>query len=564
MGDYKERYLAWINSEEIDKATKNELMMLEGNEKEIEDRFFTELQFGTAGMRGIIGAGTNRMNIYTVRKATQGLADYINSQGQGARGVVIAYDSRRMSREFSEEAALVLAANGIKAYLFRSLRATPELSFAIRYLECIAGIVVTASHNPPEYNGYKVYWEDGAQIATEKAQAIIHSIDQVPGYGQVKPLSLTEALEKGLLVYLAEDVDDAYIKAVQEQSLRKELVAGLADDFKVVYTPLHGTGNIPVRRVLAEIGFKNVFVVPEQELPDSEFPTVDYPNPEDKKAFKLAIELAKAQDAQLILGTDPDCDRVGAVVKDKKGEYVVLTGNQTGALLVDYILKGLAEKGRLPENGVIIKTIVTSEMGAKIAQSYGVETLNTLTGFKYIGEKIKGFETKKDKVFLFGFEESYGYLAGTHARDKDAVVASLLICEMAAYYFAQGKNLYEALLDLYAEYGYFLEGLKSLTLTGKEGLEKIGTIMEHFRANPPEAIGELKVTTVEDYKLGLTLPKADVLKFILEGEGWVALRPSGTEPKLKIYAGVKGRSLEESRKLLSATLDAMEKMINEI
>ncbi len=579
--DTKKRtnYELWIESPYIDQETIRELYNIHDNEREIEDRFYKELEFGTAGLRGIIGAGTNRMNKYTVRKNTQGLADYINTKGNEAksRGVVIAYDCRRMSREFTEETALVLAANGIKTYLFNDLRATPQLSFAIRYLNCISGIVITASHNPPEYNGYKVYWEDGAQIATEQAEAIIESISCVIDFGSIKTLKMEEAKEKGLIVYLDEKIEDAYITEVKKQSLRGDIVKAVTDDFKVVFTPLHGTGNIPVRRVLEEVGFKNVIVVPEQELPDSEFSTVKYPNPEDKEAFGLAIKLAVKEDANLIIGTDPDCDRVGAVVKDKNGEYVVLTGNQTGALLVNYILSGLVEKNRLVKDAVIIKTIVTSEMGADIAKSFGVNVLNTLTGFKYIGEKIKEFELTGDRAFLFGYEESFGYLAGTYARDKDAVVASMLICEMAAYYHSKDMNLYDALLELYNKYGFYLEDLKSITLEGKEGLDKIGNIMEFFRKEKLEFVGGKKVISFEDYMtceksyLGgdkasekIDLPKADVIKFILEDGAWIALRPSGTEPKLKIYGGVKERTLEESREVLKEMISFMDKVIGSI
>ncbi|WP_353894475.1 phospho-sugar mutase [Proteinivorax hydrogeniformans] len=568
----KKRYEAWITDPCFDKETIKELKELEGDAKELEDRFYKELEFGTAGLRGIIGAGTNRINKYIVRKATQGLADYIKSKGQGAiaRGVVIAHDNRRMSREFTEEAALVLAANGIKTYLFDDLRATPQLSFAIRYLNCISGIVVTASHNPPEYNGYKVYWEDGAQIATEQAEEIIASIAKVNDFGSVKVLEMEEAKSNDLVELLDEQIEDAYMDEIKKQSLRGDIIKKVADEFKVVFTPLHGTGNIPVRRALKEVGFKNVLVVPEQEKPDSEFSTVAYPNPEDKEAFKLAIELAKKEEANLILGTDPDCDRVGAVVRNKEGEFVVLSGNQTGALLVNYMLHSLKEKGQLPENGAIIKTIVTSEMGRDIAASYGVETLNTLTGFKYIGAKIKEFEATKEKQFLLGYEESFGYLAGTHARDKDAVVTSMLICEMAAYYYDRGMNLYDALMELYDEYGYYLEGLKAITLEGKAGLEKIADIMDYFRGCKLEAIGDKKIEVFEDYSTQervyvdgnksaekIDLPKANVVKFMLEDGAWVALRPSGTEPKLKIYVGVKEATYTASKDLLERTMDWM-------
>ncbi len=572
-------YNNWLNEPYFDKATKEELEAIKDNEKEIEDRFYKELEFGTAGLRGVIGAGTNRINKYIVRKTTQGLANYIKTQGKEAknRGVAIAYDNRHMSREFAEECACVLTANGIKAYLFKDLRTTPELSFAIRYLNCISGIVITASHNPPEYNGYKVYWEDGAQIATDRAEAIIDSIASIKDFSSIETLNIDQAKEEGLLIYLDEKIDNAYIEAIKKQSLRGDIIEEVRDDFKVVYTPLHGTGNIPVRRVLKEIGFNNVFVVAEQELPDPNFSTVEYPNPEDKKAFKLAIELAKEKDAHLIMGTDPDCDRVGAIVKDKDEEYIVLTGNQTGALLVNYILQGLKEKNKLPENGLIIKTIVTSEMGTNIAKEYKLETINTLTGFKYIGEKIKEFEKTGEKTFLFGYEESYGYLAGTHARDKDAVVASMLICEMAAYYHSKDMNLYDALIDLYSKYGYFLEDLKSITLEGKDGLEKMQSIMKYFRTNTLKTIGDKNVVYIEDYQLQertclqgnckveeINLPKANVIKFILEDEGWVCLRPSGTEPKLKVYCGFKSNSMEKSKELLTTTMKWMEEKIKKI
>ena len=572
-------YKAWLEEPYIDEDTKKDLILISHDKKEIEDRFYKELEFGTAGIRGIIGAGTNRINKYIVRKTTQGLADYIKTKGEDAkaRGVVIAYDSRRMSREFAEEAASVLAGNGIKAYLFKDLRATPILSFAVRFLNCISGIVITASHNPAEYNGYKVYWEDGAQIAEEQAEAIIDSVARVTDFASIRTLDKDKAMDKGLLLYLDEKIDDAYIEEVRKQSLRGDIVRRVSDDFKVVFTPLHGTGNIPVRRVLEEIGFKNIFVVREQEMPDPEFSTVHYPNPEDKEAFKLAIGLAKEEDADLIIGTDPDCDRVGAVVKDNNGEYIVLTGNQTGALLVNYILEALKENDNLPENGVIIKTIVTSEMGAYIANEYGIETINTLTGFKYIGERIKRLEETGEKVFLFGYEESYGYLAGTYARDKDAVVASMLICEMAAYYYYKGMNLYDALIALYERYGYFLEDVRSISLEGRDGLEKTASIMDYFRANILDTIGDRKVLFIEDYKSRrriylddykdeerIELPSANVVKFVLENEGWITLRPSGTEPKLKIYGGFKGNTLEEGREVLKRAITWMEEKINEI
>lgn len=571
-----ENYNNWLNEPYFDEATKQELWEIKGNKEEIEERFYKELEFGTAGLRGVIGAGTNRINKYIIRKTAQGLANYIKTKGREAkeRGVVIAYDCRRMSREFAEESARVFTGNGIKTYLFNDLRSTPELSFAIRYLNCISGVVVTASHNPPEYNGYKVYWEDGAQIATDRAGAITDSIASIDDFGSIEILDKEEAQHRGLLVYLDEKIDNAYIEEVKKQSLRGDIVKKITDDFRIVFTPLHGTGNIPVRRVLKEIGFNNVFVVPEQELPDSEFSTVEYPNPEDKKAFKLAIELAKEKDAHLIIGTDPDCDRVGAIVKDKDEEYIILTGNQIGALLVNYILGTLDEKNRLPQNGVIIKTIVTSEMGANIAKGYNIETINTLTGFKYIGEKIKQFEETGEKTFLFGYEESYGYLAGTHARDKDAVVGSMLICEMAAYYHSMGMNLYDAMMHLYNKYGYFLEDLKSITLEGKDGLEKMQGIMEHFRTDILKTIGDKKVLYMEDYESQkrirldnssdteeIKLPRSNVIKFILEDEGWVCLRPSGTEPKLKIYGGFRGDTMDKSKEILTTTMNWIENKI---
>lgn len=569
------KYEEWLEEPYFDEATKEELRQIRGDLKEIEDRFYRELEFGTAGLRGIIGAGTNRINKYIVRKTSQGLANYIKKQGQEAknRGLVIAYDCRRMSREFSQEAARVLAANGIRTYLYKDLRSTPELSFAIRQLNCISGIVVTASHNPPEYNGFKVYWEDGAQIATARAEAIIQSISSIASFGDIEIYNEKDLENEGLIVYLGEEIDRAYIDAVKKQSLRS---GEMNKDFKIVFTPLHGTGNIPVRRILKEIGFKKVFVVAEQEKPDSEFPTVKYPNPEEEEAFELALKLAKEKEANLIIGTDPDCDRVGALERDGEGQYRFFNGNQIGVLLVNYILSSLKEKNRLPENGVIIKTIVTSEMGPAIAKKYGLDTINTLTGFKYIGEKIKEFEETGEKTFLIGYEESYGYLAGTHARDKDAVVASMLICEMAAYYDSIGKSLKDVLMELYDEFGYYVEDLKSITLEGKDGLEKMGEIMDYFRKSQLEAIGDHRLIAVEDYNIqerrflnggkveAIDLPKSNVVKFILEDKNWVCLRPSGTEPKLKIYSSFKASSLEEGQELSGKTIGWLEDRIKEV
>lgn len=574
-----QNYNSWLDNPSIDEATKEELKNIKDDFNEIEDRFYKDLQFGTAGLRGVIGAGTNRMNKYTVRKATQGLADYITSNGEEAksRGVVIAYDSRRMSREFSEEAALVLAGNGIRSYLFDSLRATPELSYAVRHLNCISGIVVTASHNPPEYNGYKVYWDDGAQIATERAEAIIEAIDNIKDYGSISVLDMETAKEKNLFSYVDKSVDESFINEVKKQSLGAEIVSKVTDEFKIVFTPLHGTGNVPVRRILKEVGFKNVFVVPKQEMPDSEFPTVDYPNPEDEKAFTLGIELAKEKEAHIIIATDPDCDRVGVVTKDRDGTYQTLTGNQTGALLVNYILSQLKAKDFLTKDHKMVKSVVTSEMGTKIAASYGVEMLNTLTGFKYIGEKIKEFEITGQNKFVFGYEESYGYLAGTHARDKDAVVASMLICEMAAYYFAMDKTLSEALNDLYEQHGYFIETLKAITLAGKEGLSKIADIMADFRSNKLEKIVDVRVKYIEDYETKertyisedktiepIDLPQANVIKFVLENGSWVCLRPSGTEPKLKIYIGVEEATLNKSKEEIESIMNFMSNKVDSI
>ncbi|MBB6216383.1 phosphoglucomutase [Anaerosolibacter carboniphilus] len=555
---YRESYIEWINSGYFDEDIRKELQAIEGNEKEIEDRFYRDLEFGTGGLRGVIGAGTNRMNKYTVRRATQGFAQYLLEEVGGARqkGVVIAYDSRHMSPEFAEEAALVMNGNGIKAYLFEALRTTPELSYAVRELGCAGGIVITASHNPPEYNGYKVYGEDGGQIIPDEAEKIINEIQGIKDYSSVNYITKEEALSQELLVMIGEEIDRKYIDRVKSLVLRDELIKETGKDVKIVYTPLHGTGNMPVRRVLKELGFEKVWVVPEQENPDSNFSTVKSPNPEEHQAFTLALALADQVDADVIIGTDPDCDRVGAVVRNKDGAYQILTGNQTGALLIDYVLSAMKEADSIPKNGLVIKTIVTSEMGAKIAQSYGVDSLDTLTGFKFIGEKIKEFETSREKEFIFGYEESYGYLAGTFVRDKDAVIASMLICEMAAYYKSKGMTLYDALIGLFERYGYYQEGLESITLKGKEGMEKIDEILSYFRLNPLSHMNDQKICILKDYDHGkhvdlligetsdLTLPKSNVLHFTLEDGSWFCIRPSGTEPKVKIYFSVVGNSLD--------------------
>ncbi len=552
----------WLESDYFDKETKNELLGLKDNEKEIEDRFYKNLEFGTGGLRGIIGAGTNRMNIYTVRVASQGLADYIKETGTQDRGIVIAFDSRFMSPEFSLEAAKVFCANGIKTYLFDELRPVPELSFSVRYLKAAAGVVVTASHNPKQYNGYKVYGEDGGQLPLEAANTVINYINKIEDITTVKTISKEEAIEKGLLKIIGSEIDDAYNENLKQLCINKDAVEKVADTFKIVYTPLHGTGNKPVRRILKEIGFKNVLVVKEQELPDSEFSTVKSPNPEERSAFEIAIKLATENNVDLIIGTDPDSDRVGVVVRKNDGQYEVLTGNQTGCLLMEYILSALKENGKLPANGFVVKTIVTTELTRAIAKNYDVELLEVLTGFKFIGEQIKLRDEEGDQKYLFGFEESYGYLAGTNVRDKDAVVASMLIAEMAAYYKLKGMSLYDALISLFEKYGYYLEGINSFTLEGKDGLTKIKDAMKSMRNTKYSSFGDFKIKAIRDYQNGirtiiangivekLTLPESDVLYFETEDGSWFCVRPSGTEPKIKIYYGVSEKTLELAKKKL--------------
>jgi phosphoglucomutase len=559
---YIDNYNQWLAHEIFDQDTKNELISIKDNSKEIEDRFYKNLEFGTGGLRGVIGAGTNRMNKYTVGRATQGLANYINSKGIKAAAVVIAYDSRRFSREFASEAAAVLNGNNIKVYLFEELRPTPELSFAVRQLQAAAGIVVTASHNPPEYNGYKVYWSDGAQIVSPVAEELMAEINSITDFGAIRTMKAEQAKKEGLLKSIGSDIDDIYIEKVKSLSLRPEIGKELGGKLSVVYTPLHGTGNIPVRRVLAELGYENVAVVPEQELPDGNFPTVKYPNPEEHDAFTLAIKLGDEKDADVIIGTDPDCDRVGAVVKDAGGDYVVLTGNQTGALLIDYVLSSMAEQGSLSKNDTIVNTVVTGKLGETIARSYGVDVISVLTGFKYIGEKIKEFEEAGDRRFIFGYEESYGYLAGDFVRDKDAVIASMLICEMTAYYKRKGIGLYERLLQLFDKYGYFKEGLGSIAFKGKEGMENMRDLINKIRQNPMQSVNGVKVLEFRDYmsyKGEIELPKENMLSFILEDKSWFAIRPSGTEPKLKLYYSVTGSSVEDAdirlEKLKNAVLE---------
>lgn len=553
----QEKVQSWLQDDLIDEATKEELRALAGNETELEDRFYRDLEFGTGGLRGVIGAGTNRMNRYTVGRATQGFAEYLletaKASGQADPSVVIAHDSRNFSPEFSLEAALVLAANGISAKLFRSLRPTPQLSFAVRHLQASGGIVVTASHNPPEYNGYKVYNASGGQLVPHEAEQVIDKI-RGTSFSDVKRICQEEAEAKGLLVWLDEAEDEAFAETVASVSVNKELLAGGAGkEVVIVYTPLHGTGNIPVRTVLDKLGFTQVHVVPEQEQPDAMFSTVKSPNPEEREAFTMAIELGRKVNADILIGTDPDADRMGAVVRTKDGEYEILTGNQSGAILVYYLLSQLKEQGKLPANGAVVKTIVTSELGAVIAEHYGLTVYNTLTGFKYIGEKMNEFEQSGAHTFLFGYEESYGYLAGNYARDKDAIVAASLISEAAAYYKQQGKTLIDVLEDIYQQFGYYREALSSITLKGKDGVAKIGELMASWRTNPPAEMNGAAVTEVLDYSLGLNgLPKENVLKFLLADGSWFTLRPSGTEPKIKFYFAVKGTSGEDAKTRLAS------------
>ena len=540
--NYMEIYNQWLESDYFDADTKKELENIKGNEKEIEDRFYTDLEFGTAGLRGIIAAGTNRINIYTVRRATFGLANYIiknTTEEEKERGVVIAHDNRHMSREFCLEAANTLAACGIKAYIFDSLRTTPELSFAVRKLHTIAGIVITASHNPPEYNGYKVYWEDGAQVMPEIASAITTEVNAITDYSTIPTIKDDQ---KDLVVMLDDNQDTAFIEAVKTQVIKTELVKKVGKEFKIVYTPLCGTGNVPVTRALAEVGFENVIVVPEEQNPDPNFAGIEYPNPEEHKALTRGIALAKSEGADLVIATDPDCDRVGVAVKTTTGDYALLTGNQIGAMLTNYIIESSKEENKLDPKATLVKTIVTSEFGADIARANNLGVINVLTGFKFIGQKIKSFEESGDRTYLFGYEESYGYLVGTHARDKDGVVASLLISEMAAYYYDKGMSLYEGLQELYKKYGYFKEKTISLTLKGIEGLAKIKEIITYFRENDIKEFNNTKVVDLKDYQKGIDdLPKSNVLKYFLEDGSWIAVRPSGTEPKLKFYVAVKGQ-----------------------
>ena len=575
--DYKEVYEQWLSNPYFDDATKEELKNIAEDDNEIKERFYMDLEFGTAGLRGIIGAGTNRMNIYVVRRATQGLANYIAKVDKKSQGVAIAYDSRHMSPEFAEEAALCLAANGIKAYIFESLRPTPELSFAVRHLGCAAGINVTASHNPPEYNGYKVYWEDGAQITPPHDSGIMGEVKSISDWNTVKTMDKAEAEKAGLFQVIGKEVDDAYMAELKKQVLHMDAIEAEGKNLKIVYTPLHGTGNIPARRILKELGFENVYVVKEQELPDGDFPTVSYPNPEAAEAFELGLKLAKEVDADLVLATDPDADRLGVRVKDKNGEYHDLTGNMSGCLLANYeISQKKAINGSLPEDGELIKTIVTTNLADAIAKGYGVKLIEVLTGFKFIGQQILGFEQSGKGSYLFGFEESYGCLIGTYARDKDAIVATMALCEAAAYYKTQGKTLWDAMIEMYEQFGYYKDAIQSVTMKGIEGLQKIQEIMNSLRQNPPAEFAGHKVTAVRDYKADTItdvatgavkptgLPNSNVLYYELTDDAWVCVRPSGTEPKVKFYYGVKGTSLEDADKksetMGKAVLDMVDSM----
>ena len=570
---YKEKFNEWLNSAVIAEEVKEELRSIT-DEKELEDRFYKDLDFGTGGLRGVIGFGSNRMNVYTVSKATQGFANYLNKRFEEP-AVAIAYDSRNMSKEFAEAAALTLCSNGVKVFLYESLRPTPMLSFAVRHLNCTGGIMVTASHNPKIYNGYKVYDEFGGQVTDEKATIIINEVNNIKSFDEIKTISKEEAIRDNLLTYVGEEVDKAYLEQVKSLTIRRELVEKNAKDLKVIYTPIHGTGNIPVRRVLNELGYEQVQVVKEQELPDGNFPTAPYPNPEDPQVFEIALDMAKTSNPDIIFGTDPDCDRIGVVVKDSEGNYRVLNGNQTGLLLTEYILSALKEENKLPENGVVIKTIVTTEGARAIAEHYGIEIMDVLTGFKYIGEKIREFQEAGDRKYLFGFEESYGYLAGEFVRDKDAVIASMLIAEMTLFYKQQGKSLYDGLIDLYNKYGFFKEGLVSIELKGKEGQEKIAKCIDELRNSSLPEVNGVKVATKLDYKLSkeenlsagtesvINLPKSNVLKYILENGSSFVVRPSGTEPKMKIYLAVKGSSLEDADKQLEVFKDKVMNIVNE-
>ena len=568
--NYLEEYKKWCESPEFDEETKKELLSIKDDEKEIEDRFYKELEFGTAGLRGVIGAGTNRMNKYTVGKATQGLANYILEQGTQDKGVAISYDSRRMSKEFSLLTALILNANGIKTYLFENLRPVPELSFTVRKLKCTAGVMITASHNPPKYNGYKVYWDDGAQIVEPRDKEIIAKVRAVESFSEIKEISKEEAIEKGLFNVIGTEMDDEYISVLKSKILNPEIVKEQGKKLKVVYTPLHGTGNTIAGRLFKEIGMENVYVVPEQKDPDGEFPTVSYPNPEDKAAFKLALELAKKEDADVVLATDPDADRLGIFAKDAKtGEYMEYTGNMSALLIAEYRIEQMKEKGILPEDGMFITTIVSSDLAKAIAKYYNLECIEVLTGFKNIGRIMRQEEEKNGMKYVFGFEESYGCLIGDYARDKDGIAAVMALCEAACYYASKGKTLWDAMEDIYKKYGYYKEAQVSIVMEGAEGAEKIKEMMTNMRNTPVEKIGEYKVLTFKDVEKDYVkdmitgeesktgLPKSNVLYYALEDNNWCCVRPSGTEPKIKLYMGVKGTSDEDATKKLEALKEAM-------
>ncbi len=568
--EYKQKYNEWLQNSFFDEETKEELRKIKDDEKEIEDRFYKDLEFGTAGLRGIIGSGTNRMNKYTVEKATQGLANFIKKEKREERGVAIAYDSRNMSEEFSKQTALCLNANGIKTYIFESLRPVPELSYAVRKLGCIAGVMITASHNPAKYNGYKVYWEDGAQITAPKDKLIIEEVNKIEDFTQIKTMDIESAIKLNLYNVIGKEIDDSYMQELKKQLQNPDIIKE-EKDISIVYTPLHGTGNIPVQRILKEIGFENISVVKEQEMPDGNFPTVKYPNPEDKDAFKLALELAKERNAELVLATDPDADRLGVYAKDTKtGEYKAFTGNMSALLIAEYIFSQKAKKGTLAKNGAIVKSIVSSTMAKPIANQYGLKIIEVLTGFKYIGEKIKQFEKTNEYTYEFGYEESYGCLVGTHARDKDAIVAVMLLCEAAAFYKKQGLTLWDQMVKMYEKYGYYKEGIIQITLEGIEGTKKINEIMQKLRENPPKKFGNNVVEKIRDYKeekiLNVKtnkiektdLPNSNVLYYELSNEAWICVRPSGTEPKIKYYIGVKGQSFEDANAKLEELKKAIE------
>jgi phosphoglucomutase len=568
--DYKEKYETWCKNPIFDEKTKKELDEIKNNEEEIKDRFYKDLEFGTAGLRGVIGAGTNRMNIYTVTKATQGLANFIIEENAGDKGVAISYDSRHMSKEFSEETALCLNANGIKTYIFNELRPVPELSYAVRKLGCIAGIMITASHNPPKYNGYKVYWEDGAQIVAPKDKQIINKVNEVVDYASIKTMDKEEAIKKGLYNVVGNEMDDSYIGELKKLVINPEVIKEVEKDIKIVYTPLHGTGNIPVRRILSEIGFSNVYVVPEQEKPDGNFPTVDYPNPEDEKAFKLALDLASKIDADIVTATDPDADRLGVYAKDSKtGKYMSFTGNMSAMLIAEYILSQKKANGTIPKNGAFVKSIVSTNLADAISKYYGTTLIEVLTGFKYIGEKMTQFEKTKEYEYVFGFEESYGCLVGNHARDKDGICAVMMLAEAAAYYKKQGLTLWDQMMNIYEKYGYYKEGISSITMEGADGAQKINQIMEKLRQNAPQNFGNYKVIKAKDYKTSvckdiqtgketkIDLPVSNVLYYDLENDAWCCARPSGTEPKIKFYMGVKGKSVEDAEKQLEELKQAV-------